>query len=226
MTYYVRRGQQQYGPYTLDDLRRYYAQGNLVATDLVRSEESTQWVPLSQVLGAPAPWTPPPPIVPGMDVPSATTTGTGGTPLPPNLHWALVLLLGLITCGLFALFWAFRQAAWVRKIVPRCNAILMYSLYVFLLFLSMVVSVGGPSSRETASGPETLSLLLQLGAMVSFWIGAFQIRSCLLEYYNQIEPIGLRLRPIMTFFFSTLYFQYHMSRIHQWKITGVLKPQG
>ncbi len=226
MAYYVLRGQQQYGPYSLDDLRRYYAQGNLAASDLVRSEESAQWVPLPQVLSAPAPMMPPPPIVPGMATPPVIAPGIGAAPLPPNLHWALVLLLGLLTCGLFALYWAFRQAAWVKRIVPRCNAIIMYSLYVILLFLSMAVSLGQFFAGRATLGAESLSWLFQIGAMVAFWIGAFNIRSCLLEYYNQVEPIGLRLSPIMTFFFSTLYFQYHMSRIFQWKTTGVLTPQG
>ncbi|MCS7315746.1 MAG: GYF domain-containing protein, partial [Bryobacteraceae bacterium] len=189
MAYYVLRGQQQYGPYSLEDLRRYYAQGNLVAGDLVRSEESARWVPLLQVLGSSGPVMPPPPIVPGMAVPSAVTPGLGAAPLPPNLHWALVLLLGFVTCGLFALYWAFRQAGWVKRIVPRCNAILMYSLYVILVLLSAAVSLGPTFAGRDAPEAESLSWLLQIAASVCYWIGAFNIRSCLLEYYNQVEPI-------------------------------------
>jgi hypothetical protein len=32
--------------------------------------------------------------------------------------------------------------------------------------------------------------------------------------------VGLRLSAAMTFFFNILYFQYHLSRIAQWKKTG------
>lgn len=226
MAYYVLRGQQQYGPYSLEDLRRYHAQGNLVATDLVRSEETAQWMPLMQVISAPAPMLPPPPIVPGMPTPPAVTPAYSKAPLPPNMHWALVLLLGLLTCGLFSWYWAFRQASWVKSIVPRCNAILMYALYLILLALAMAVSVGQVIGGSPSGGASAVSWLLQLGALACFWIGAFNIRSCLLEYYNQVEPISLRLSAIMTFFFTVLYFQHHMSRIHRWKTTGVLTPQG
>jgi hypothetical protein len=46
----------------------------------------------------------------------------------------------------------------------------------------------------------------------------------MLRYYNSTEPINLRLSAVMTFFFNTLYFQYHMSRIADWKRTGYLRP--
>jgi hypothetical protein len=51
------------------------------------------------------------------------------------------------------------------------------------------------------------------------------MRDALVEYYNTVEPINLRLSGVMTFFFSFLYFQYHFSRIANWKRTGYLLPQ-
>jgi hypothetical protein len=44
------------------------------------------------------------------------------------------------------------------------------------------------------------------------------------RYYNTVEPINLRLSAVMTLFFNVLYFQYHMTRIADWKQTGVLRP--
>jgi hypothetical protein len=46
------------------------------------------------------------------------------------------------------------------------------------------------------------------------------------EYYNSMEPINLRLNGGLTFFFAVWYFQHHLSRIAQWKKSGVLQPQG
>ena len=40
-----------------------------------------------------------------------------------------------------------------------------------------------------------------------------------------MEPINLRLSGVMTFFFNILYFQYHFTRIAEWKRTGMLSPQ-
>ena len=45
------------------------------------------------------------------------------------------------------------------------------------------------------------------------------------EYYNNIEPINLKISGVMTFFFTTLYLQHHMTRIAEWKMTGFLRPQ-
>ncbi len=54
MTYQVSRNGQMYGPYTLDDLRRYVASGNILLTDMAKSEEMPDWVPVAQILGTAA----------------------------------------------------------------------------------------------------------------------------------------------------------------------------
>ena len=51
MPYQISRNGQMYGPYTLEDLQRYLASGNVLPTDLAKSEEMTEWLPVSQILG-------------------------------------------------------------------------------------------------------------------------------------------------------------------------------
>jgi hypothetical protein len=53
-------------------------------------------------------------------------------------------------------------------------------------------------------------------------MAVFGMRRSIVQYYNTREPIGLKLSGVMTFFFSILYFQYHFSRIAEWKQTGRL----
>jgi hypothetical protein len=48
-------------------------------------------------------------------------------------------------------------------------------------------------------------------------MGAFSMKASLEEHYNNAEPIGLTLSPVMTFFFNTIYFQYHFNRINEAK---------
>jgi uncharacterized protein DUF4339 len=56
MKYYIRRDINEYGPYTLADLQRYVAQGNISPGDLTRSEGMADWVPVGDVIGnIPAP---------------------------------------------------------------------------------------------------------------------------------------------------------------------------
>lgn len=55
----IARGDQQYGPYTLDEVKRYLASGHLSYSDLAFREGGTQWLPLSTILGV----APLPPVV-------------------------------------------------------------------------------------------------------------------------------------------------------------------
>ena len=97
MNYFITRDGQQYGPYSLADLQRYVASGNILLTDLARSEGMSEPLPVSQIIGA-------------IPVPQAQTSASPGInapiyPDPPNLHWGLVLLFSLLSCGLFSAAW-------------------------------------------------------------------------------------------------------------------------
>ena len=230
MKYYIQRQSTEYGPYTLPELQRYVAQGNILMTDLTRSEGMTDWVPVAQVIGnIPVPVQPqaiPAPAAYPQAQPygvAATPAGApSGVPNPPSLHWALVLLITFF-CGIFGIVWQFVQAAWVRKISPDGK---------FIGFLAggwgaVVVGYIGivASSSNEAPGPASLFLLIVLAGLVLVYVGIFQMRSHIENYYNTVEPINLRLSGVMTFFFYLYYFQYHFTRINEWKKTGYLQPQ-
>lgn len=51
----IARGDQQYGPYTIDEVRAYLASGQLSYSDLAFREGGTQWLPLSTLLGVAPP---------------------------------------------------------------------------------------------------------------------------------------------------------------------------
>ena len=53
MTYHVSRNGQVYGPYTREDLDRYIASGHILLTDTAKSDEMTDWVPVSQIVAQP-----------------------------------------------------------------------------------------------------------------------------------------------------------------------------
>src|SRR5581483_2379500 len=142
MKYYIQRQLNEYGPYTLADLQRYVALGNIQLTDLTRSEGMTDWVPVSHVPGnIPVPVPAPAMANPGAPVYGAGTTYGGGTvyggpsagygvqptlapagPIPPDFHWALVLLIGFF-CGIFQIVWLFIEAGFVKKIDPESKGI-------------------------------------------------------------------------------------------------------
>lgn len=110
MNYYILRGEEKFGPYTLAQLQEYLRTGNIVETDLAQSEGMTDWVPVTQVVG-------------NISVP--LTSGPGRTdtevalvetvPLPANMHWLVLLVLEIITRNLFNLGWALYLANWGAK---------------------------------------------------------------------------------------------------------------
>ena len=67
--------------------------------------------------------------------------------------------------------------------------------------------------------------LIGLVIAVCALVAIFKMRSSIVQYYNTVEPIGLKLSGVMTFFFSIYYFQHHFTRIAEWKRTGRLTPQ-
>jgi hypothetical protein len=235
MKYYIKRDLNEYGPYALADLQRYVAQGNILMTDLARSEGLTEWVPVSQVLGnIPVPV----PATQGTVYSGAPAGGTvygatpgygvaaapvAATPVPPDFHWALVLLLTVLTCTLFSTVWIIVEAAWIRKIKPASKGLLYILLAVGCYFVGGFVNgLTGAMNHGQAS---PFGGLFSIGGFVLQIVAIFSMRSDLEDYYNSTENIGLSLSGVMTFFFAVFYFQYHFSRIAQWKKTGVIQPQ-
>jgi GYF domain 2 len=200
MNYFVIRNGQEYGPYSLADLQRYVASGQILVSDMARSEGMSEPLPVSQIVGTiPVP------------VPSApaATLGLADYPDPPNLHWGLVLLFGIISCGIFSLVWDLIQAAWMKKVAPQSRAIFYYiggaGILVAIFFSSFAMSLSHSKSPFTG--------LLNLAYYIILLVGRFSMRNSLEEHYNSVERMGLALSGVMTFFFGGIYFQYHLNEI-------------
>ncbi|HEX7287124.1 MAG TPA: DUF4339 domain-containing protein [Candidatus Angelobacter sp.] len=215
MNYFVKRGDQQFGPYSLADVQRYVQAGNIGMEDLAQSEGMSEWIPVSQVLG---------------NIPAAVTSyGAAAAPamepvelvpLAPNLHWAVLLLLEVVTRQLFNLIWALVQANWARKLIKDNKPMVLVAMYpAGMLTGIFAVGFGEGLGSDMAS---VIGGLCIFGGLIAYIIGIFSIRSAMEEYYNSTENIGLSLSGVMTFFFSTIYLQYHINRIARWKKTGQL----
>jgi hypothetical protein len=241
MNYYVARGGQTYGPYNEETIRKYLAEGSMQATDMARTETMQTWTPLGQLLGSPAYGSAPVYGAPNPVAPPPAYGRPAGAMgnVPPQLHWALVLLIAAFTSGLFITIWAFIQANWIKTIDPTSRAIrdlaigvvapIAGGIIMILGFVTAGVSGGFSDGHEAALAvPIVITGLifsvLAIAGMVFTLMAFFSMRSSLERYYNTVEPINLRLSAVMTFFFNVIYFQYHLTRISDWKMTGVLRP--
>jgi hypothetical protein len=210
--YFVKRGEQRFGPYTLADLQRYVQSGNIALEDVAQSEGMADWMPVSQVLG---------------NIPATAVTSGGAAaapaperdlvPLPPNWHWSLILILGLFTRQLFNLVWALIQANWARKLSGDNKPMVLVAMYPAGMIAGILMTVFFRSDGMAGLG----AIFILAGAIV-YLVGVFSIRAAMEDYYNSTENIGLQLGGVMTFFFSTVYIQYHINKIARWKKTGVL----
>ena len=226
MNYFIKRDDKEYGPYSLADLQKYVASGNVLLTDLCRSEGLTDWVPVSQVIGnIPVPAAAPQPAAGTVyGTPAAYGAPAGYAapavsqyPPPPSLHWGILILLGVLTCGIFGWVWAFIQAAWVKKVQPESKALLYYGIAVGLFVLMFGGAFMAGVQGQAGAGREPVLLLFRLGGAIMWLVAAFNMRSSIEDHFNSAEPIGLSLNGVMTFFFSIYYFQYHFTRINEMK---------
>jgi hypothetical protein len=224
VNYYILRNGQKFGPYTLADLQRYVGSGDILTTDLAQSEGMQDWIPVSQVIGnisaVPTPAAPAPQSygqMPGYAVQQAPAAASQYPP-PPNLHWGLVLLLACVTCGLFSCVWMFVEASYVSKIDRNSKAMVFYGIGVPSVILGSFLMNPVLMGRAMTG----IGWLVYLGGIVLTIVAHFNVKSSLEAHFNSAEPINLRLSGVMTFFFNVIYFQYHFTRINNWRRTGVL----
>jgi hypothetical protein len=230
MNYFIKREEKEYGPYSLADLQKYVASGNILLTDLCRSEGLTDWVAVSQVIGnIPVPVAAPQPAAGTVYAAPAAygapagyaTPAVSPYPPPPSLHWGICLLLAIVTCGIFAVIWMMVQAVWVKKVQPNSKGVTYFGIAIGLWLLSFAISTFAGISAARSGVPDSsyqaINGLLTLGVLVFWIIAAFDMRSSIEEHFNSAEPIGLSLSGVMTFFFNVYYFQYHFTRINEMK---------
>jgi drug/metabolite transporter (DMT)-like permease len=215
MQYFIERDGQRFGPYTLADLQRYTASGNIALTDLCSSEGEPEPVPVSRIIGTIA--------VPAASYSAAPPVAMAPQfPDPPNLHWGLVLLFGALSCGLFTYVWDVVEAAWLRKIEPESKALYIYLGALILLACIFVASFSATAHHE--SSPVTS--VLQLAYFVVILFARFNFKHWFEQHFNAAEPMGVELSGVMTFFFGGIYFQYHMNDIVRRKQADRLYEMG
>lgn len=234
-TYTISRDGEQFGPYSPEDLHAYIISGHIQQTDLAWKEGMANWLPVSQINPSAVKNSAPP--VPSQlnSTPmcnpvhqSAPTNHSfeqlnpslsqGAIPLPPSLHWGLVLLFAILTLGIFGWVWVFIQQNWIKRIAPETetSGVLCLVGYVALFITGNIFQINGHLALYWVS---------LIASIVLFWAWAFGAANAMRGYYNQTEPMGLKLSGPMIFFFTMYYIQHHMSRIANWKKTGHLTPQ-
>jgi hypothetical protein len=118
---------------------------------------------------------------------------------PPALRWPLVLILSLVTLGLFEDAWLLWQSRWAKKVDPQSRATI-FAVGGLLLFVIGGVFTELPEFRSLAAWVELCGLVLSQ-------VGNFSVKGTIEKHYN------MSLSGIMTIFFTSIYLQYHFDRL-------------
>ena len=108
----------------------------------------------------------------------------------------------------------------MKKVAPQSTALYYYIASICVLaatfFTGFEAAYTHSSQFHFGSRESRLYILLL--------IGRFSLRSSLEQHYNSVEPMGLSLSGVMTFFFGDIYFQYHFNDIMRRKYFARLGP--
>jgi hypothetical protein len=148
-------------------------------------------------------------------------------PPPPGVHWGALVAAEFVIAVLIVMFvpkpywnlamdlafdaWAIYICLWLHKLDSRFMSIFWCVAYIALQ-LAIAVPFG---LQPFTTGITIVAGIVTLASICMWIVTIYVIRAELHIHYNVSEPIGLYLSGVMTFFFSFLYFQYHLYKIAQ-----------
>ncbi len=148
MNYFLQRGTERYGPYPEEAIRGYVQSGHIKPGEVLIPEGGGETILAAALANLSNAFPQPSSERGAISSPSSSAslpqpfhdlpaTIPPSVPKIPAVDWWLVLLLSLVTCGLFGYVWTIVQAIWVRKINPGSRALL------YLIILSIGFPVFG-----------------------------------------------------------------------------------
>lgn len=145
-------------------------------------------------------------------------------PAPPRLHWGWVLVLSVVTLGVFGMVWMVVVGWWIKKATNQAAAFWWSLVYMLVVPLGLVLGVAGAVMTRIAGNTlavvdfRTISTaLIRLASFLLYLVAAFGTKSLL-----EVPPIDIPLSGVMTFLFAPIYFQYHL---HDYSVEGKVAEQ-
>ena len=135
------------------------------------------------------------------------------------MHWLVLLVFWIVASVLVAVYvsnfsgslllnaiadgWMLYICLWIRKLDPHSYSIFWCAAYIALEIGNAIAT----NSDISATWMEWISGVVGIAMLVVWLFLIYTVRSELDTHYNEREPMGLHLGPVLTFFFSFLYFQ-------------------
>ena len=245
---WIAQNGEKYGPYSEGNIRQWLAEGRLAGDAMAWRSGMVDWVSLTTLFPPSLRADEPPPPPPANQAPFGHVTvadaraaamsnvfsarpGQSGTidterrklPTPPTLHWGLLLLLSIVTLGIFGIVWSFIQANWIKKIDHQSNATLLLAFAIGCIVVGEVLSITA-SRGDSSAGLAAIGGLLVLAYWVLYLVAYFSMAGSMrrnLPVYGLPVEIG----GVTLFFFTMLYLQSQLRWVGRWKATGQTSPR-
>jgi hypothetical protein len=139
---------------------------------------------------------------------AALATTDSVYPLPPSLHWIGVLILTILTGGLFWFVWMWIQVRYVARLRPTSRVRMLMVIFLLASYVSGVLLDGGQRLKGVGA-------ILVIPTGILYLVICVLMHDVLVRHFTKVEPMGLRLRvfPCVWPGINVLYFQYHLTEI-------------
>ena len=147
-----------------------------------------------------------------------------------TVHWAWVLFPSIIETLLRLHFgwgswpfqvtpflWSCLQAAWLRSVYRRSNAIFWYSGTLMLACFDLFVA---PIHLHA---PSIILALTDFGTAALWIVSIFVLRHDIVKYFLRADGVDLRISRFYTFVFNAYYFQHQFRWIAEYRRSNELR---
>ncbi|HEV2576335.1 MAG TPA: hypothetical protein VGU25_03900 [Acidobacteriaceae bacterium] len=145
-------------------------------------------------------------------------------PAPPRLHWGWVLVLSIVTLGIFVPVWLFVQARWVKRATGKIRPFAWTTAYLIFYGLIFVLAFAASLFLTLTGRHELYAVINEEGVYLQRLVGfvLYVASVYLLKSALEAAPIKIPLQGLATFVFGPVYFQWFLCR---YKVEGKLGEQ-
>ncbi len=122
-----------------------------------------------------------------------------------------VLLLSIITLGIYNLYWLYSRSAKINTLAQdkKTNVTALYAYICLFVLYNLMSFFNDPNATSMIAG--LLTFAFAIANLVAYVMTVFSMRWSVAEVINKGGEEHVHLGGIMTFFFSSLYFQYKIN---------------
>jgi hypothetical protein len=127
----------------------------------------------------------------------------------------LVFFYSVITLGIYSLFWFYSRMQAANLVADK--KVEEWKFYGYLI--TFLLSFFGGSILAFVMPESLFGSLLSLFNFIFYIIFIYSFRAALLSIINKNNSLIIKVGPILTFFFSSIYFQYKINEAIDQKAT-------